>query len=160
MEIIREEINQQELNIDAIDKWFEEFVDGIKTDHLLMTEGVAPMEKKQLYRDLILGNEISAMTKIREGSTMFFISHIVKDYIQELNSQKKLPITLALGLSDSKILVWSVIEDNDEAAENALLIAEAKVNGKYQKQGFYLNSTIIDKSDKVSTPPHYQTIIG
>ena len=64
-----------------------------------------------------------------------------------------------MALSDSKILVWAVVDDNDEKTEDALIIAEAKVNGKYYEKGFYLNSTIIEKSDNLSVPPHYQKII-
>ena len=63
-----------------------------------------------------------------------------------------------MGLSNSKLLVWSEIEDNDEDMEDALLIAEAKVNGKYQKDGFYINSTIVEKSDNLSIPNHYQIL--
>ncbi len=145
---------------DVIDKWFEKFIDDLKTDHLLVSGGVAPKEKKKFYDDLIFGDQAAVFSQVREGSTMYFISQIIRDYIKELNTQKKKPLKLALGLSDSKILVWSVINDNDDATEDALLIAEAKVNGKYHKHGFYLNSTILEKSDNVETPSHYQTILG
>src|SRR5258705_3866166 len=145
---------------DAINQWFGEFIDDIKTEHFLMSEGVAPKEKKKFYDDLISGNQTAVYSTVRVGSTMYFISNIIKDYLQELKTQNRLPNRLALGLSDSKILVWSEINDNDNDVEDALLIAEAKVNGKYHEYGFYLNSTIIEKSDNLSIPSHYQTIIG
>ncbi len=91
---------------------------------------------------------------------MYFISNIIRDYLQELKNHDSKPIKLAMGLSDSKILVWSVINDNDEQTEDTLLLAEAKVNGKYQSKGFYINSTILERSDSLETPPHYQSIIG
>lgn len=71
-----------------------------------------------------------------------------------------MPLKLALGLSESKILVWSEIKDDDEETEDALLLIEAKINGKYRPFGFYVNSTIIEESDRISIPPHYQTIIN
>ncbi|MEJ0105202.1 MAG: hypothetical protein WDO19_22755 [Bacteroidota bacterium] len=91
---------------------------------------------------------------------MYYIANIINDYLKELKSYNSNPLKLAMGLSDSKILVWSVIKDNDDDTEDALLLAEAKVNGKYHQHGFYLNSTIIEESDKLPTPPHYQSIIG
>lgn len=142
-----------------IDSWFSTIIDHIKVDHLLMSTGTAPVEKKEFYNDLINGEMASLMGKTRDNSTQFFITQILRDYINELRTLNKLPLKLAMGLSDSKLLVWSEINDNDEATEDALLIAEAKVNGKYIKNGFFINSTIIEKSDNLPIPPHYQPLI-
>lgn len=146
---------------DAINNWFSDFIDNIKTDHFLLSQNVATEEKHSLYNDLIFGDGNYAILKMRETSSIHFIGNIIKDYLKELKeTYKKMPLKLALGISDSKILVWSEINDNDEATEDALLLAEAKVNGKYYQHGFYLNSTIIEKSDNLEVPPHYQKIIG
>jgi hypothetical protein len=161
MELIKN-INPASNNEDnsvVIDKWFEKFVDDIKTDHMLFSSGVAPKEKRELYDGLIFGNQIELISKLRDNSSMFFITQIITDYISEITNQDKKPIKLALGLTDSKILVWSVIEDDDEIMEDTLLITEAKVNGKYQKHGFYLTSTITERSDNLEIPPHYQSIL-
>ncbi len=149
-----------QIDIGVVDEWFGNLVDSIKTDHFLMTEDIAPVEKKNLYNDLIFGNQKSVVSKMRETSTMFFITEIITEYVKEIKNQHKNPLKLALALTDSKILVWSVINDNDEETEDALLIAEAKVNGKYHQNGFYLNSTILEKSDNAEAPSHYQVIIG
>lgn len=146
-------------NQDAINKWFNEFISFIQADHFMMTEGAASEETKKFYNQVISGNEVSFASDVREASSKIFIRNIVNDYLHELQKLNKKPASLSLGLSDSKILVWAVIEDDDEATEDALLISEAKVNGKYYKHGFYLNSTIIEKSDKIPTPPHYNSII-
>lgn len=143
-----------------IDKWFGELIDELKTDHFLLSQDVAPSEKKQLYSDMIFGDHMSVFSGMRSSSSMYFISNIIRDYLQELKNHDSKPIKLAMGLSDSKILVWSVINDNDEQTEDTLLLAEAKVNGKYQSKGFYINSTILERSDSLETPPHYQSIIG
>lgn len=149
-----------DLTQDELNNWFETFIDDLKTDHMMLTTGVAPEEKKIMYKAIIQKDALELAKTTRKMSTVIFIKSLVQDYLNELNSQKNRPIKLALGLSDSKILVWSVINDNDDETENTLLIAEAKVNGKYYKHGFYLNSTIIEESDNLATPPHYQTIIG
>lgn len=148
------------LNPEAINSWFTELIDDIKTDHFLFSQDVTTPEKRKFYTDLISGNTEATLSTIRTASSMYFISNIIKDYLQELKTAQKRPLKLAMGLSDSKLLVWAVVKDNDEKTEDTLLIAEAKVNGKYQEKGFYLSSTIVEESDNIPTPPHYQPIIG
>lgn len=128
---------------DEVNRWFDEFTSILRADQL------------------IFGDEKSLVHKTREASSIYFIKKIIKDYLFELKEHyKRLPLKLALGLSDSKILVWSEIKDDDEATEDALLLAEAKVNGEYYPYGFYLTSTIIEKSDNLDIPPHYHKILG
>lgn len=142
-----------------IDEWFENFIDILRTDHLILAEGVATEEKQKLYDKLMFGDNYTMAKYSRELGARYFIKQIVEEYLHELAFRKNKPLKLALQLSDSKILVWSVINDNDSETEDNLLIAEAKVNAKYYKDGFYLNSTIIEKSDNLPTPPHYLSII-
>jgi hypothetical protein len=150
----------QNPNQSTIDNWFTSIIEQIKVDHMMISEKVAPTEKQEFYSALINGNEGDVLYKMRGDSSRYFIERILKEYLNEINKLGKPPIKLAFGLSDSKLLVWSEIEDNDEVTEDALLIAEAKVNGKYYSKGFYINSTIIEQSDNVPVPPHYQTIIA
>jgi hypothetical protein len=144
---------------DHVDKWFTEFIDHLKVDHLLIKEKIAPKEKAYFYNAMIFGDHEVLLSQMRATSTQAFVKSLIYDYLRELKENKTHPLKLAIGLSDSKILVWSEIEDDDEMTEDALLIAEAKVNGKYQAKGFYINSTIIEKSDSMEVPPHYQPII-
>lgn len=150
--------NKEKLGQSNIDSLFTQIIEHINVDHLLITTDTAPIETKEFYSALMANDADSILSKSREDSSMYFISKIVMEYIKELKSKGKIPLKLAMGLSNSKLLVWSEIEDNDDDMENALLIAEAKVNGKYQKDGFYINSTIVEKSDNLSIPNHYQIL--
>ncbi len=58
--------------------------------------------------------------------------------MHQIVTVNKKPLKLALGISDSTILVWAEIEDNDEQVEDALLIAEAKTTGNFIKMDFIL----------------------
>ncbi|CAN5488842.1 hypothetical protein BH11BAC5_BH11BAC5_43100 [soil metagenome] len=142
------------------DNWFIGIIDHLKVDHFMLATNIATDEKKAFYHDIIHGETASLFQKTRDSSTQYFITAILKDFINELKETNRLPLKLAMGFSDSKLLVWSEIDDDDEETENALLIAEAKVNGKYIKNGFFINSTIIEKSDNLTIPPHYQTLIS
>lgn len=137
----------------------ETVVESLKIDHLMMTHDVAPPETKEFYEGLQSGDAIRALGSFRKMSSEVFIKQIIRDYITELGGFNRKPLKLALALSDSKLLIWSVVKDNDDQTEDALLLAEAKINAKYHSCGFYLNSTIIENSDNLKTPPHYLTII-
>lgn len=142
-----------------MDKWFSDMIDHLKVDHFMLQANIASKEKTEFYQAFLRNDSDKIVSQMRKDSSQYFIKALVWDYLNELKSANKNPIKLALGISDSKILVWSEIKDNDEEMEDLLLITEAKVNGKYQDKGFYINSTIIEESDKLPIPPHYQTII-
>ena len=150
--------NTEKLAKSNIDALFTQIIEHINVDHLLITTDTAPIETKEFYSALMVNNTDSILSQSREDSSMYFIKKIVVEYINELKSKGKIPLKLAMGLSNSKLLVWAEINDNDNAMEDALLIAEAKVNGKYQKDGFYINSTIVEKLDNLSIPNHYQIL--
>jgi len=58
--------------------------------------------------------------------------------------------SLSFQLSDSKILVWSVVKDDDEATMNQLFLLEAEINAKYSNFGFHVSTTILEESDNCS----------
>lgn len=142
-----------------IDQWFSQFIDHLKVDHFLLQTNSATEEKKEFYKAVMSGDEILLASQVRNTSSKVFVKRIIFEYLQELKSNNKMPLKLAFGISDSKILVWSEVNDNDEETEDALFLTEAKINGKYHKYGFYLNSTIVESSDKMSIPNHYQNIL-
>jgi len=144
---------------ESMDNWFVQMIDHLKTDHFLLETNTAPREKAELYQAFFEKNHDKVFASMRNDSSHYFIESIVYDYLKELKTVNKKPLKLALGISDSKILVWSEIEDNDEEMEDLLLITEAKVNGKYHSKGFYINSTIVEKSDILPVPPHYKNVL-
>ena len=62
---------------------------------------------------------------------------------------------MALDLSDSKILAWVELFDDDEESEDNLIISEAKVNAEFEKFGFKISTTYVEVCDKLNVPPHY-----
>jgi len=153
-------INNQAIRKDTTrSAWFEKMIDHIRTDHLLYSSGVATAETKRFYDQLISGNTAEVFRNSRETSSRFFITNILREYVSELSSTNHKPLKLAMALTDSKLLVWAEIKDQDEAMENALLVTEAKINARYFDRGFYLSSTIVEESDNLSTPPQYINLL-
>ena len=140
------------------DRWFSDFISHLNADHFKLDTNTASEDTKKNYEAFMNEDEAAMSQLVRQQSSISFIKKLIYDYLGELK-QRKTPARLALSLSDSKILVWAEIENDDEAAEDALLLAEAKINAAYSKYGFYADSTILEKRDKASIPPHFQTII-
>lgn len=146
-------------NIDRLDSWFSNFIDQLKVDHFLLQTKTASKEKESFYKALMEGDDNAFIGRARHLSSELFIKMIIVDYLTELRSKSLKPLKLALGLTESKILVWSVVNDDDNETEDALLLAEAATNNKYFEHGFYISSTILEKSDDLPVPSHYLTII-
>jgi PhoPQ-activated pathogenicity-related protein len=144
----------------AIDNFFTEVIGTLTADHMMLAQDIASPETKNFYNKMMSDNPLIYVGETRDMSTKAFVRHILTDFVNAVKNRKHLPLKLAIGLSDSKILVWSEIEDDDETTEDALLMAEAEVNAKYHDYGFYLNSTIVEQSDNLPIPPHYHNLIG
>lgn len=143
-----------------ISPWFDELISKVvgtlRTDEITLSTNTASDQKKELYKGLMHGDFSSMFQQNREGSTRFFITNLVLDFMAYLKESEKRPLKLALDFTDAKVLVWAEIQDNDELTEDELLIIEAKVNAKYSKHGFHVSSTIVESSDKIEVPSHYR----
>lgn len=140
------------------DQWFESMINSIKVDQIQIQTNTASEEKTRLYNNLMEGKHSEMFSDMRNISSQFFIEELVKEYISELNSRNVQTNQLAFELSDAKVLVWAEINDFDEKSEDGLILAEAKTNALFSNYGFYISSTIIEKGDNLSIPPHYSSI--
>lgn len=156
--------NHFENDIQAINKayqsWFENLAERINVDKFLLQSGVASEETKKMWDTIIFGKELEIYASSRVQSSMYFIKGMLKEYLDSFIEFKVRPTKLAVELSDAKILIWAEINDDDEETEEALILSEAKANAKYGDYGFHISSTIVEKSDKLDVPSHYQTLIA
>lgn len=142
----------------GMEDWFNEFLAQISADKLMLETNTATSHKVHLYNTMINGSERDLVKLTRSTTTMYYLKSLLVDYFQLLGECESQPIHLALDLSDSKILVWAEIEDENTRAEDNLFLTEAKVNAKYAECGFYISSTIVEKSDLAAIPPHYKKV--
>ncbi|MEO0058972.1 MAG: hypothetical protein RLZZ312_619 [Bacteroidota bacterium] len=147
-----------EIQIDNNQLWFDEMVSNIRYDQLLLKSDLLEKQKKEVYDAMISGNHDFMHNYARKNSSAFFIKNLIDSYFIELITRKKTPNRLALELSNSKILVWAEIMNDDEDTENALILAAAKVNNDFSKYGFHLSSTIVEKDDLMDVPAHYKEV--
>jgi len=138
--------------------FFDGLISHFSVDKMMMQTDTAPEDTKQFYMAAMdpEGDDLHNYGRI--ASTRHFIGKIVSYYINQLSTYKKAPQKLAFDFSDAKVLVWAQIADNDEATEDALILSEAETNAKYADFGFYVSSTIVEESDKLSIPQHYHLV--
>lgn len=146
------------------ENWFENLIAEInaqlKSDQLMLETQTASKEKEAFYSAVKTQN-IEQLFEINKNTAhQYFISKILYEYIEELKKRDCKPLKLAVDHTNSKVLVWAEIEDEDEFAERNLILAEAKVNAKYYSKGFHVSSVIMEKSDNYPVPSHYKTIIA
>jgi hypothetical protein len=145
---------------DKVKIWFEGFMHILRTDYVMMEQNVATPQKAAFYNLLANGDANDINFVSRQQSSVHFLQRLVVAYLDELQRRHALPSKLAMGLSNAKILVWAEIGDDDEALEDQLRLAEAKVNAQFDEFGFHLTSTIVEQSDDVAIPSHYQPILS
>ena len=94
----------------------------------------------------------------KKTSSAFFIKNLIDSYFIELGERRARPNRVALELSNSKVLVWAEIENDDELTEDALILSAAKVNYAFSTFGFHISFTIVEVDDKLNVPKHYKEV--
>lgn len=140
------------------DSWFDEMVANLRYDQTLLEHDILEDDKRKVY-DAFIAQDLDFIHDyaIQNGSA-YFITKMVEAYFSELIQVKSKPTKIALELSNSKILVWAEIVEDDEVMENALILAEAKINAHFSQFGFHISTTIIENSDDLQVPDHYKNV--
>lgn len=128
----------------------------LKTHELMLETNIASSNVQSMYDVFVNGNTNDIAIQGKMNAQVHFVRGILIEYLSLLD--KNLPSKLAAYFTDSEVLVWAEIADNDEEMEKMLLVAEAKINAKYHQFGFAMETTIVEKSDNFNIPNHYQTL--
>lgn len=145
-------------DIDKLDQWFDSFIESLEADKFLLKEDLASHDTKHLY-GILMDENIGEMMKIsRATSTMYFIENMIKDYLLELKNKQVNVKKLALDMGTSRLLAWIELSNDDDASEDSLIMAEAKLNAKYYDDGFHISTTIVEERDSIPVPSHYHEL--
>lgn len=126
----------------------------------MLQTGVTSKENYNFLKSIMNRDEDAMHNYVKQTSSKHFIGKVLVDFFSELIERKITPedINLAMALSDSKVLIWAELCDNDEAMEDALLLIEDKINAKYYGYGFSINVTTVEKSDHLTPPANFNFI--
>jgi hypothetical protein len=143
---------------DAREQWFDDMVSGLRVDQLLMETGSLTKQKQDVYNAMISNDYNEVHDYARNLSSKYFIKNLIDTYFLSLAEYKRIPKKLGLELSNSKVLVWAEILNDDESTENALILSAAKANQEFSKFGFHISSTIVEEDDNLELPNHYKEV--
>ena len=143
-----------------IKEWFDNLIAELNNHRDMLLTNTARRDLKDLYDRLIFGNKDDALLLGLKNSASYIILDIIVDYLKEIIVRKKLNLeSISVNLSGlNKILLWIVINNNDEKTEDQLILSEAKINAEYYKYGFSISSMIVEKSDEISIPSQYNRL--
>lgn len=140
-------------------KWFDNLIASIRSEEIQLVCGIATQEKKDFWKPFFEDNHLEIAKRSRESASILLIPNLLADYVNGIKRRKIDLVSLSFQLSDSIILVWAVVNDDDELSMDNLFLQEAEVNAKYCDHGFHISTTIMEKSDNCPTPSHFQQFI-
>ena len=135
-------------------EWFDNVVSTLRAHELQLETNTANPEVKKLYEIFIAGNADDLAYFGKANAQKHFIPRILVEYLQIVKD--RLPLKLAFDFSDSEVLVWAEVKDNDLEMEKHLMKAEAIIGARFHKFGFAVETTIVESSDSLGIPNHYR----
>jgi len=151
--------NKYQIAIEALKEREQELNKELESLRISINSLLSSSDQKKKFYDALIANDRDFMhSYARNASSAFFITNMVEAYFKELSKFESKPTKIALELSNSKILVWAEIKEDDESMEDALILTEAKINSYFYEYGFHISSTIIEDCDGLNVPSHYKNV--
>lgn len=135
--------------------WFENLIYGIKTDQLPSRSVMEDENTKALYQHIIADDDSTFFTNIRREATQVLVKNVILKFLHEVIERNALPDRLAFAHTPTTILVWAEIDDDNEALEDNILLAETKTNAYARQFDLAIETLIVEKSDLLRIPDHY-----
>lgn len=143
---------------DALSEWFDKVSFDVHLEKTKHEAGAMPDKLKALYTELMNG-EINLLAEhSQQVANNYYRKKIALDYLDNLIKIDCNLNQLAINYNMNSVLIWSVIEDDDEQSEDCLIMLQAKLNAMYQDKGYRISTTIVEKSDPIPMPSHYREI--
>lgn len=143
---------------DVVGVFLEQMLNQVVTDTMMHDIKALPNDTHKLYNDLATGNIEHALELSKDAYFMHVYQKLISDYFSKLSFSETKPNQLAVCLSHSKLLIWAEISDDDEKLENQLILLQAEMNVKYEKNGLIVKTTIVEESDNFEIPNHYSMV--
>ncbi|MCD6556207.1 MAG: hypothetical protein DRI94_00540 [Bacteroidetes bacterium] len=141
------------------DIWFEDLIATIHSHKLIYdTEGFGDKNFNKYYDTMIKGGGNDLLILSQDTVKSVIIKKMIVEYIKELNDKQIKYKKLAIDYNNSGLLTWFVIEDNDFDTEAKIYLTSAKINTNFYELGFSISNSIMEESDNLRIPEHYQIL--
>lgn len=153
------EINPKVNNNDKIGEFLSETIHQLKSHKLLLETETMNSDMKKFY-DQVSNGDIENLLKanIEQYRKLVFL-RLITDYFKKLSPLENL-VHLGININDTKLLVWAEIDENDEESENKLIDLQAHLNYLYKDSGVLVSTTIVENTDYLTMPPHYEELLN
>lgn len=142
-----------------MDEWFDNMIATLTAHQFQIQENIASPQIQSFYEKLAFSNQDQIAFQGKQLAQAHFVQRIILEFVQIFfESNPNVPQKLAFYFTDSKVLAWVEINDDDEEMENHLITTEAKVNAKFHQFGFDVEMTIVEKCDEIPVPNHYKSV--
>lgn len=130
-------------------------VSTIKSHQLMLNTGMLDDAKVRLYDNLRKGRFDEIKNEAYNRYQEEFLQKVLIDYIFEVNALEKKPDKLLINVTKHSIMVWGIIDFEDEDLENSLYLKEAEINARNTKLGINVMTKIAYKEDHLDIPKEY-----
>jgi hypothetical protein len=143
---------------DTLSEWFDMIAFEIHLDKTTHEQGIMDEKLKTLYTDLANGDVETMLAHSQDVANNYYRKKITLDFLNDINFDNCNLTKLAINYNQNSILVWSEIKDDDDKAEDCLIMLQAKINAKYGERGYRLSNTIVEEGENIPLPTHYRQI--
>ncbi len=144
----------------TMNEWFDYILEQInaqiRTDQVMIDTGIADNDREEFYKNIFNKNYVKIAETTHQNVIMMTMPYLLTDLtnsLKDLNIIKKF-----LAMDDGKLMVWFIINDDDEATELQLFSILGQINASYSKTGTGLDFLIFENSENVEPPPHFKEL--
>lgn len=130
-------------------------VSTLKSHELMITAGVLDDAKVRLYENLRKGRFDEIKYEALRSYQEEFLQKILIDYIFELNDLQNRPSSIFINIMKHSIMVWAIVDFNDDEIQNNLYLTEAKINARNTQLGINVMTKIVYPEDGLEVPEQY-----
>lgn len=142
---------------ESISEFLNEIIHKLQTDKLLNDTKTLDSEMLNFYTDLASGDTEKLLRMNKDAYLKQVYLRLIREYFSKLMQMDK-PNSIGVNFKNSNMLIWAEISDENEILEDNLIRLQAETNAMFQDSGLNVNTTIVESSDHLKMPPHYEAI--
>ncbi|MBE2254701.1 MAG: hypothetical protein IAE65_00745 [Ignavibacteria bacterium] len=151
------DIKQEYKTSENENEFFNKLIHSIQVDKDCYGQKILNPIAQEKYNRLIEENEtnlIEILDKHSQKKDESDFAKLIWNFIVLLSKNKVKLIKLGFDKSDSNILIWAILPDEDEKNENKFIASVSKANAENESK-FYLDAVWFEKEDNLKLPSNF-----
>ncbi|HCN37608.1 MAG TPA: hypothetical protein DIS94_07860 [Bacteroidetes bacterium] len=147
--------------IENENEFFDKLIHSLKVDRDCLDKKILNTNTTKTYQNLIAENEtdfIEILEKHTLKKEKSELAKIILNFLDLLSKKEVQLFKLGFDLSDSNILIWAILPNDNELNESNFISAVAKANAENESK-FYLDAVWVEEEDNLEMPNNFKSII-